>query len=51
MKCVRDFFASTTVVLVVDIGFLLVFLVLITVLAGWLVLVPIVGIAAMLRPA
>ena len=43
---VRDFFASTTVVLVVDITFLLVFLVLITVLAGWLVIVPIVGIAA-----
>ena len=45
---VRDFFASTSVVLLVDIGFLLVFLVLITVLAGWLVLVPIVGIAIML---
>ena len=45
---VRDFFASTTVVLVVDIGFMLVFLILITVLAGWLVLVPLVGIAAML---
>jgi ATP-binding cassette subfamily C protein LapB len=45
---VRDFFASTSVVLVVDIGFLLVFLVLITVLAGWLVFVPIVGIALML---
>ena len=43
---VRDFFASTTVVLVVDIVFLLIFLVLITVLAGWLVLVPLVGIAA-----
>jgi ATP-binding cassette subfamily C protein LapB len=45
---VRDFFASTTVVLVVDISFMLVFLILITVLAGWLVMVPIVGIAAML---
>ncbi len=45
---VRDFFASTSVVLVVDIGFLLVFLILITVLAGPLVLVPIVGIAIML---
>ena len=45
---VRDFFASTSVVLIVDIAFLLVFLVLIAVLAGWLVLVPIVGIAAML---
>jgi ATP-binding cassette subfamily C protein LapB len=40
---VRDFFASTSVVLIVDIGFMLVFLVLITVLAGWLVLVPLVG--------
>ena len=44
-ESVRDFFASTTVVLVVDIGFMLVFLVLIAVLAGWLVMVPIVGIA------
>ena len=35
---VRDFFASTSVVLIVDIGFLLIFLVLIAVLAGWLVL-------------
>jgi ATP-binding cassette, subfamily C, bacterial LapB len=45
---VRDFFASTSVVLIVDIGFLLVFLVLITILAGPLVFVPIVGIAIML---
>jgi ATP-binding cassette subfamily C protein LapB len=45
---VRDFFASTSVVLVVDIAFMLVFLVLIAVLAGWLVLVPLVGIAATL---
>jgi ATP-binding cassette subfamily C protein LapB len=45
---VRDFFASTSVVLIVDIGFLLVFLVLITILAGPLVLVPVFGIAAML---
>ena len=42
---VRDFFASTSVVLIVDISFMLVFLALITVLAGWLVLVPLVGIA------
>ena len=47
-EMVRDFFASTTVVLVVDISFLLIFLVLIAVLAGWLVMVPIVGIALML---
>jgi ATP-binding cassette subfamily C protein LapB len=45
---VRDFFASTSVVLIVDIMFLLVFLVLITVLAGPLVLVPVIGIAVML---
>ena len=46
-ELVRDFFASTTVVLLVDISFLILFLVLITVLGGWLVVVPIVGIAAM----
>ena len=45
---VRDFFASTSVVLIVDIGFMLVFLVLIAILAGPLVLVPIVGIVTML---
>ena len=44
---VRDFFASTTVVLLVDIMFLAMFLALITVLAGPLVLVPLIGIAAM----
>jgi ATP-binding cassette subfamily C protein LapB len=47
-EMVRDFFASTTVVLAVDVVFLFLFLILITVLAGWLVLVPIVGIALML---
>ena len=45
---VRDFFASTTVVLVVGISFLVIFLILITVLAGWLVLVPLIGMALML---
>ena len=45
---VRDFFASTSVVLLVDIGFLVVFLVLIAILAGPLVFVPIVGIGVML---
>jgi ATP-binding cassette subfamily C protein LapB len=45
---VRDFFASTSVVLLVDIGFLIIFLILIAVLAGPLVLVPIVGIVTML---
>src|SRR5437867_3031528 len=47
-ELVRDFFASTTVVLAVDIIFLVLFLGLITVLAGWLVLVPLVGIVLML---
>src|SRR5215217_4990085 len=47
-EIVRDFFASTTVVLAVDVVFLFLFLILITVLAGWLVAVPIVGIAVML---
>ena len=45
-ESVRDFFASTTVVLLVDIGFMLIFLVLIAVLAGWLVMVPLAAIAA-----
>ena len=45
---VRDFFASTSVVLIVDIAFLAIFLVLIAVLAGPLVFVPIVGIVVML---
>lgn len=45
---VRDFFASTSVVLLVDIAFLVVFLILIGVIAGWLVMVPIVGIVIML---
>ena len=44
---VRDFFASTSVVLVVDLSFLLLFLAMITVLAGWLVLVPVAGIIVM----
>ena len=47
-EMVRDFFASTTVVLAVDVVFLFLFLILITVLAGWLVFVPIAGIALML---
>ena len=47
-ELVRDFFASTTVVLLVDIGFLVIFLFFIALLAGWLVMVPIVGIALML---
>jgi ATP-binding cassette subfamily C protein LapB len=46
-EMVRDFFASTTVVLAVDVVFLVLFLGLITVLAGWLVVVPIIGIIIM----
>lgn len=46
-ELVRDFFASTTVVLAIDVMFLVLFLGLITVLAGWLVLIPLVGIALM----
>ena len=45
---VRDFFASTSVVLIVDIVFMVIFLILIAVLAGPLVLVPLIGIAGML---
>ena len=47
-EMVRDFFASTTVVLAVDVVFLILFLGLITILAGWLVFVPIAGITMML---
>lgn len=44
---VRDFFASTTIVLVVDMAFLALFLVVITYLAGWLAMVPLVAAACM----
>jgi ATP-binding cassette subfamily C protein LapB len=47
-EMVRDFFASTTVVLAVDLTFLFLFLGFITLVGGWLVLVPIAGIAIML---
>jgi ATP-binding cassette subfamily C protein LapB len=47
-ESVRDFFASTTVVLVVDMLFLFVFLAVIAMLAGWLVMVPLAGIVLML---
>jgi ATP-binding cassette subfamily C protein LapB len=43
---VREFFTSTTVVLIVDIAFVFVFFALILVLGGVLVLVPLVGTAA-----
>ena len=44
----RDFFASTTVVLAVDLTFLILFLGFITLIGGWLVLVPMAGITMML---
>ena len=46
-ELVRDFFASTTVVLLVDMSFLIIFLIFITILAGWLVAIPLIGIALM----
>ena len=47
-EIVREFFASTTVVLVIDMLFLFVFLGVIAIIASWLVVVPIVGMALML---
>ncbi len=47
-ELVRDFFASTTVVLVIDLVFLFLFVGLIAFLAGWLALVPLVMMALML---
>ncbi|MFZ9396116.1 MAG: type I secretion system permease/ATPase [Erythrobacter sp.] len=44
---VRDFFASTTIVLIVDVFFLVVFVGVIAYIAGWLALVPIVVLAVM----
>jgi len=44
---VRDFFASTTIVLVVDLCFLFLFVALIAYIAGWLALVPVVTMAIM----
>ena len=44
---VRDFFASTTIVLIVDITFLLLFVAVIAYIAGWLALVPIVAMVLM----
>lgn len=46
-EMVRDFFASTTIVLVVDIVFLFLFVALIAVLAGWLALIPVVAMIVM----
>ena len=45
---VRDFFASTTVVLITDILFLFVFVALISILGGWLAVIPFVAMAVML---
>ena len=45
---VRDFFASTTVVLLVDLAFLVLFLVVIVYIAGWLAVVPAAAMIAML---
>ena len=47
-EIVRDFFASTTVVLAVDMIFMVLFLAMIMILAGPLVLVPIVGMSIMI---
>jgi ATP-binding cassette, subfamily C, bacterial LapB len=47
-EMVRDFFASTTVVLAVDLTFLFLFLAFITLVGGWLVVVPVAGILFML---
>jgi ATP-binding cassette subfamily C protein LapB len=47
-ELVRDFFASTTVVLAVDLTFLFLFLGFILLVGGWLVLVPLVGITGMM---
>jgi ATP-binding cassette subfamily C protein LapB len=47
-ELVRDFFASTTVVLAVDLTFLFLFLGFILLIGGWLVLVPLVAITGML---
>ncbi|RGP41010.1 Type I secretion system ATP-binding protein PrsD [Altererythrobacter insulae] len=44
---VRDFFASTTVVLIVDMSFLVLFVAVIAYIAGWLALVPIVAMTLM----
>ncbi|PZT90859.1 MAG: type I secretion system permease/ATPase [Citromicrobium sp.] len=45
---VRDFFASTSVVLMVDVLFLFVFVGVIAIIAGWLALIPLAIICAML---
>lgn len=44
---VRDFFASTTIVSIVDVAFLVVFIGVMAVIAGWLALVPLLAMAVM----
>lgn len=44
---VRDFFASTTIVLVVDLAFLVLFVAVIAYIAGWLALVPLTAMCLM----
>lgn len=45
---VREFYAATTVVLIMDLAFLAVFVAVMAILAGWLALVPLAIIAAMI---
>jgi ATP-binding cassette subfamily C protein LapB len=44
---VRDFFAATTVMLVVDLVFMVVFIAVVAIIGGWLALVPLIIIVAM----
>ena len=44
---VRDFFGSTTIVLIVDMAFLILFIAMIAYIAGWLAMVPVVATAVM----
>ena len=44
---VRDFFASTTIVLIIDMAFLVLFVAMIAYIAGWLALIPIVAMIVM----
>ncbi|WP_336985691.1 type I secretion system permease/ATPase [Altererythrobacter aquiaggeris] len=44
---VRDFFASTTVVLMVDMAFLVIFVAVIAYIAGWLAIVPVIAMVIM----
>jgi ATP-binding cassette subfamily C protein LapB len=46
-QTVRDFFAATSILLIVDVAFLVVFVAVIAIIGGWLALVPLAIIAAM----